>query len=134
MDIKEGCILLIMKPCEESLELRIMSSLHIRMGLPGPDELYYLNLKQGYEGESEFDQRIIPLLDGRLVINDLLLEHHNTLFQIDSLMMSTKSIYLFEVKNYCGDFYVDGERWYSKRIRCCNFNGMNRNCDGCFRI
>ncbi|MCF6409787.1 nuclease-related domain-containing protein [Pseudalkalibacillus salsuginis] len=102
-----------MKPREESLELKIMRSLLIRMGLPGPDELYYLNLKQGFEGESEFDDRIVPLLDGRLVINDLLLEHHNTLFQIDSLMISTKSIYLFEVKNYCGDFYVDGERWYS---------------------
>ncbi|WP_408009949.1 nuclease-related domain-containing protein [Pseudalkalibacillus sp. A8] len=57
-----------------------------------------MNLEKGFQGEVRFDERIAPILNGRLVLNDLLLEHHNTQFQIDSLVISLKTNYLFEVK------------------------------------
>ncbi len=83
------------------------------MNLSAEDEQYCFNLEKGYEGELKFDERLDELLLGRLVLNDLLLEHRNTLFQTDSLLISSGTNYLFEVKNYEGDFYVDGDRWYS---------------------
>jgi hypothetical protein len=41
-------------------------------------------------------------------MNDLLLEHGNTKFQIDSLFIS-KIIHLFEVN------YFEGDRWYTNK-------------------
>lgn len=47
------------------------------------------------------------------IVNDLLLEHQHTMFQIDSLLFSRDLIYLFEVKNYEGNFYIEGDKWHS---------------------
>ncbi|MGP4081098.1 nuclease-related domain-containing protein [Pseudalkalibacillus sp. R45] len=104
---------MILKQREESLELKIMRCLRIRMNLSSEDKLYCYNLEKGYEGELKFDERLEELLPGRLALNDLLLEHRNTLFQNDSLLLSSGKNYLFEVKNFEGDFYVDGDRWCS---------------------
>jgi hypothetical protein len=46
-----------------------------------------------------------------IILNDLLLECKNTLFQIDTLLISQKTIYIFEVKNYEGDYVVNGDIW-----------------------
>ena len=40
-------------------------------------------------------------------------DYSNTLFQIDSLLFTGGCIYLFEVKNYEGDFYIEQDRWYT---------------------
>lgn len=90
-----------------------MRSLNVRMNLAAKDENYYLNLEKGYEGERKFDEWIKSFSDDYLVLNDLLLEYNNTLFQIDSLMISSNKISLFEVKNYEGDFFIEADRWYS---------------------
>ncbi|ARK32633.1 Nuclease-related domain protein [Halalkalibacter krulwichiae] len=47
-----------------------------------------------------------------LILNDLLLKKHNTTFQVDSLIIFQDSIYMFEVKNYEGDYYYESERLY----------------------
>ncbi len=46
-------------------------------------------------------------------MNDMVLELNNTVAQIDSVLISNKTIYLFEVKNYEGDFYIEEDRWYT---------------------
>ncbi|WP_238458072.1 nuclease-related domain-containing protein [Alkalihalobacterium alkalinitrilicum] len=38
---------------------------------------------------------------------------HNTFFQIDTLLITTEKIYLFEVKNYEGDFLIEDDKWYT---------------------
>jgi len=48
-----------------------------------------------------------------LILNDLLLEINNTIFQLDSLLIAQQIIYLFEVKNYEGDYYIKDDQWYS---------------------
>ncbi|WP_053477254.1 nuclease-related domain-containing protein [Cytobacillus solani] len=64
-------------------------------------------------GEKMFDEWIqTNLSKDWLVLHDLLLEYNYTVFQIDLLIISPEVIYLFEVKNYEGDFYFNGERWY----------------------
>jgi hypothetical protein len=48
-----------------------------------------------------------------LILNDLLLESNSTIFQIDSLLIFGNTIYLIEVKNFEGDFYIENEKWYT---------------------
>ncbi|QQZ10345.1 nuclease-related domain-containing protein [Heyndrickxia vini] len=48
-----------------------------------------------------------------LLLNDLLFEHNNTYFQIDSLLILQEIIHLFEVKNYEHDYYIEKEKWYT---------------------
>ncbi|MGM7702438.1 nuclease-related domain-containing protein [Pseudalkalibacillus sp. Hm43] len=97
----------------ESKELKVMRSLGARMDLCEVDRNYLLSLKKGFEGECKFDGLIEPYLDGRIVLNDLLLAHKNTVFQNDSLVMSSSKIVLFEVKNLEGDYYLEGDSWFS---------------------
>ncbi|WP_096185958.1 nuclease-related domain-containing protein [Evansella halocellulosilytica] len=104
---------MIIKSRYESQELKDLRSLNVRMNLEPQARKNYLNLEKGYRGERKFDEWISPLANDRLILNDLLLEHHNTLFQIDSLLISSNSISLFEVKNYEGDFYIKEDDWYS---------------------
>jgi hypothetical protein len=50
-----------------------------------------------------------------LILNDLLLKVNNTLFQIDSLIICSETIYLFEVKNYDGDYLYESDKFYTKQ-------------------
>ncbi|WP_307191422.1 nuclease-related domain-containing protein [Mesobacillus stamsii] len=88
-----------MKTRVESLELQILRMLNSRMSLTPKEHSNYLYLEKGYEGEVIFDHWMEEVENGFLVLNDLLLEHRNTKFQIDSLFLS-KIIRMFEVKNF----------------------------------
>ncbi|WP_346015032.1 nuclease-related domain-containing protein [Metabacillus halosaccharovorans] len=48
------------------------------------------------------------------MLNDLLLNFNNTLFQIDSLPIFPENIYIYEIKNYQGNFYYDSDRLYKQ--------------------
>ena len=104
---------MIIKPREEPLKLKILRSLNSRMDLSAKEKHNYHNLEKGYNGELIFDERIKIISNDRLILNDLLFEYNNTICQIDSLVINSKSIYLFEVKNYEGDYLIEGDRWYS---------------------
>ncbi|WP_121663148.1 nuclease-related domain-containing protein [Metabacillus litoralis] len=95
-------------------ELLILKNLDTRMRLDEKDKQYYANLKKGYEGEVKFDRLIEKLTCECLILNDLLLKQNNTLFQIDTLLITQDSLYLYEVKNYEGDYYYDSDRLYKK--------------------
>lgn len=99
----------------ESLELVTLSLLEPRMKLEQKDKHHYFNLTKGYDGEIVFDGFIKNITTGNLVLSDLLLENNNTTFQIDSLVITQGIIYQFEVKNYEGDYFYEGERL--KRIK-----------------
>ena len=103
---------MIVKSRVESPELQILRMLNARMHLSPKEYSNYLYLEKGYEGEVIFDRWMEEVEKGFLVMNDLLLEHANTKFQIDSLFIS-KIIHLFEVKYFEGDYYMEGDRWYT---------------------
>jgi hypothetical protein len=107
----EECFLIV-KSRVESLELQILRMLNARMHLSPKEHSNYLYLEKGYEGEVIFDQWMEKVEKGFLVLNDLLLEYGNTKFQIDSLFLS-QIIHLFEVKYFEGDYYIEGNRWYT---------------------
>ncbi|MBP1932779.1 nuclease-related domain-containing protein [Ammoniphilus resinae] len=102
------------KPRTESNEFIILKSLNTRMTLSAKDNQHYLHLKKGYEGEFMFDLLTDKLQCECLILNDLLLKSNNTTFQIDSLVILSDTIHLFEVKNYEGDYYYESDRIYKK--------------------
>ncbi|GAE25399.1 hypothetical protein JCM9140_1391 [Halalkalibacter wakoensis JCM 9140] len=104
---------MILKSRNEPVELQVLRSLRLRMRLTNKEESYYLQLDKGYEGEKKFDRWIEPLLADKLLLTDLLLECSNSLFQIDSLLLTSNMIYLFEIKNFEGDFLIEDDKWYT---------------------
>lgn len=93
-----------------SKELKILTALNNRMDLPEKEKQQYWSQLKGFEGELQFDRRIATLETEHLVLSDLLLEVSGSVFQIDSLVIFQDTIYLFEVKNFEGDYYYDGEK------------------------
>lgn len=60
-----------------------------------------------------FDQLTATLQSDKFVLNDLCLEYNNSLFQIDTLIISQETLYPFEVKNFEGDFYYDSGSFFT---------------------
>lgn len=97
----------------EPAELKKLGILNKRMELPEQEKLNYLALKKGYEGEVLFDSFTEKLKLDCLILNNLLLKVNNTLFQIDTLIITQNTIYFFEVKNFEGDFIYEKDRLYT---------------------
>jgi hypothetical protein len=104
----------ILKKRFESDELKRLRYLDVRIVLSDKDSLHYFTIKKGYEGELKFDEwAAVNLPDNWIMINDLLLDYLNTLFQIDSLIYTGEKLYLFNIKNHEGDYYLNDGKWYS---------------------
>ncbi len=94
-------------------ELRIYQILQKRKKLTVDDQRNVTNLKVGYEGEKEFFAFLHRLLPAEtLLLHSLQLSHNGSEFQIDSLLIWQNTIYLFDVKNFTGDFYIQGKNWF----------------------
>ncbi|MBP1940741.1 hypothetical protein J2Z26_000460 [Bacillus luteolus] len=114
MKIQNGGVRLILKQRVESKELRTFRALNARMSLLEKERNYCLNLEKGFVGELDFDLLVSQLSNEKyLALNDLIYDINSKVFQIDSLLISNNTVYLFEVKNYEGDFYIEKDRWYS---------------------
>jgi hypothetical protein len=96
----------------ESKEYKTMKSLYSRMNLSAEEKQHYLNLKKGYEGEVKFDTLTNSLYSKFYILNDLLLKSTNTIFQIDSLLVTQMAIIICEIKTFEGDYYYKDEGFY----------------------
>lgn len=67
---------------------------------------------KGYEGEKQFDHFTDALTSNCMILNDLFLEVDGRVFQLDTTIITAEQIFIFEVKNYVGDFYDEKERLY----------------------
>jgi hypothetical protein len=101
------------KPRLEPLKIILLRSLNARMHLSGKEVSKYTILKKGFEGEQKSDVWLEGLSEEWLIIHDLLLEYNNSKFQIDTLLISQDKIYPLDVKNFEGDYYVEGDKWYT---------------------
>ncbi|WP_440895024.1 nuclease-related domain-containing protein [Amphibacillus sp. Q70] len=109
------------KPRCKSTELLKLASLNLRMSLPEKIRQHYLNLEKGYEGECLFDSLTEKLQCDCLILNDLLLKANQTIFQIDSLIITANKIYCYEIKNMKGDYYYDDDKFFNiTNIECIN--------------
>ena len=104
---------MLLKRRTESDQLLAYRYVNPRKELTEKEAFYYLNLEKGYEGEVKFDQLTETLREDRYIINDLLFEVNNSYFQIDSLIISQRVIYLIDIKNYYGDFYLNSDKLYT---------------------
>lgn len=105
---------MLMKPYIEPMELKLLKHLSKRKNLSSKEKLHYVNLEKGYEGEAKMAAWLENLTSEWIILYDLLLEKNNSFFQIDTILISQHTIYLFEIKNYEGDFFINGENWYTK--------------------
>ncbi|WP_413304247.1 nuclease-related domain-containing protein [Bacillus sp. 1P10SD] len=97
----------------ESDVIKIWRILNARMRLTDDEQKKYLYLEKGFAGEVQFDLYTEKLHSKPLILNDLLLESNNSNLQIDSTLMFPKTIYLFEVKNFEGDYIYENGNFYT---------------------
>ncbi|MBY7142508.1 NERD domain-containing protein [Virgibacillus sp. NKC19-3] len=98
----------------KSKELIILEAVNKRKHLTSKEEKRYLHLKKGYEGEVRFDTITDTLQCDCFILNDLLLEVNNTTFQMDSLIIAPGKMYVYEVKNYEGDYYYQSDKLFKR--------------------
>lgn len=85
-----------------------------RMTFSPEEQELFTNQASGFTGEIHWDQLTVQLKGDCLLLNDLRLEVMGTTFQIDALLLLGNKIYLYEVKNFKGDYYyADGKLFLS---------------------
>jgi len=67
--------------------------------------------KKGFDGEKLFDFKLEELKIDCLILRDLFYEINNEHFQIDTLLILHSTTYLFEVKNYSGEYNIIQGKW-----------------------
>ncbi|SEN90729.1 Nuclease-related domain-containing protein [Amphibacillus marinus] len=77
------------------------------------EQLNYLeHLQLGYEGEVQLGQAIQQSKVNGVYLQDLLISINQTEVQIDALIVKNQQLYVLEVKNYQGDYYLENDCWY----------------------
>lgn len=104
---------MVIKPYEESKKLQFFRILYTRYEPNEEQKQYYESLIKGDEGERQFAELLKKVKNGSLIIHDLLLEEQNSSFQSDAFLVSQKTLHLFEVKNFFGDYYIESGNWYT---------------------
>ncbi|GEK90977.1 nuclease-related domain-containing protein [Alkalibacterium kapii] len=100
---------MIIKERSKSISHLILESLNKRSRLTSLEKTQYDNQVKGYSGEKAFDLKAAKTNLPGLMINDLLLSTRDTYYQIDSLLVTDDHIYLYEIKNYYGQYhYTNG--------------------------
>jgi hypothetical protein len=96
---------MILKPRKVPINLRIRRYLKLRMSFTDGNLRNFLADEKGYEGECQFDHLIAQSPACTYPqLQDILLQWHNSPFQIDSVLISPHKIYLFDVKIIKGKF------------------------------
>lgn len=106
--------IIIVKDRSKSVSYRVMESLNYRTDLSLSEIRIYQNQVKGFEGEQCFDEIMTFHNPRGFVINDLLIGTQETFYQIDSLLITSDHIYLYEVKNYSGSYYYKDGVIHSK--------------------
>lgn len=95
----------ILKARQPSDLLRGLNYLDKRFELKEPEKRYLINLQKGLSGETAFDDKINQHIDKQaIVLNDLLLLNKGLSFKVDSLLIASHGVYIFEIRNYVGRY------------------------------
>lgn len=105
---------MILKERKKSVQHRVLESLDARKVLLFSEKTQFENQIKGYNGEKQFDEELERADVEGLIINDLLLKSTDTYYQIDSLLITTDHLYLYEIKNYTGTFQFRDGNLYSE--------------------
>lgn len=103
--------------------LLLFETLRHRMNLSSVEQQRYDRLYKGFIGELKLGSYFSDVnLEKVLPLFGLLVESGETEFQVDCLILTSDTVYLLEVKNYAGDYYIDNDKIYSVRTRNEIFN------------
>jgi len=124
MDVK-GVVL--MNQFTIPLPLLIYDTLATRTTLTPKQRSYYDQLSKGYLGEKKLQsiirensyQNIIPLFGH-------IFEVGQTEIQIDCLLITANTIYLLEVKNYTGEYYINNNQIFHLQSHREIYNPLNQ--------
>lgn len=95
------------------ITLQIMESLEHRMSFTYQNRKYLRILQEGHLGETTLDKLTDSLGNQFLVLNDLYLKpKFSKAFQIDALIVAQQTIYLYEIKNYSGEYFYGEEMFF----------------------
>lgn len=96
----------------KSETLLLLESLVVRMGYNEQVMKYLSREKKGHHGESLLWELLLHINPDHLVISDLYFETHDgQKFQIDHLMVIGNILFVYEVKNYEGDWEYGDEQF-----------------------
>lgn len=93
----------------KSLSLQHFQSLEGRTTFTKEQSSTFHRLTNGYNGEMKWAHLV---QDKLFSLFDLHLQSGESEFQLDHLLLSEQSLYLFEVKNFEGDYVLNDEQWY----------------------
>ncbi|UOQ86807.1 nuclease-related domain-containing protein [Gracilibacillus salinarum] len=94
------------------LELQVFEYISRRKSLSEAESNKYRKLRRGYEGEVLFESYVTGLSDQLLSIGDIWLSCNGKFFQIDHLLFGKNTIYLYEIKNFPGEYYYENDKLY----------------------
>jgi len=96
---------MILKSRSKSTTQRVLEYLNVRTKLQYEVKIKLKNQIKGFEGEEYFDSYLEEAGDKGIILNDLVINYNGNIFQLDSLLILNEKIYIFEIKNYSGNFY-----------------------------
>lgn len=95
------------------ITLQIMEALEHRMPFTHSNRKYLTKMQEGYIGEMTLDKQTGNLGDQFLVLNDLYLKpSFSKSFQIDTLIIGLQTLYIYEIKNYSGEYFYGDEMFF----------------------
>ncbi|SFM46959.1 Nuclease-related domain-containing protein [Gracilibacillus orientalis] len=101
-----------MKQRQKPYELQIYEALLYRKVFSSEEMRKYRILQKGYEGELQFDRCVENLPGEYLRLRDLWLPHRYKFFQIDYGLIINNTFFLYELKNYKGEFFYENDKLY----------------------
>lgn len=98
-------IKIIIKQRQKTNLLIALELLDKRLTLPYKEKQYLTTLSKGFEGEVAFDFLLNKSIACDAIrLNDLSLVIGHTSIQVDSLLITSDAIFLYEIKNYEGNY------------------------------
>ncbi|UJF15599.1 NERD domain-containing protein [Jeotgalibaca sp. MA1X17-3] len=95
-------------------ELFVLQILEQRMSLSSPLKHRLYTLQVGYDGEIIFDKWLLAMEWDSIVIHDLRIKQNFSEVQIDTLVITNKKIFIFEIKNFIGEYYWESQTLFKK--------------------
>ena len=93
---------------------KVLALLRVRGKLSELEEARLYRLEKGHEGERHFAEMLSEALhQSYITLYGIMLEHNDSLFQIDSMIISQGTIYLLDIKYYSQEYYYHHNDFYS---------------------
>lgn len=94
--------------------LLVYETLLSRKNISPQEKQYYHRLRKGFIGEKRLEAFInAENHNNTITLYDCLFEQDSREFQVDCLLITARTIFLLEVKNYSGDYSMDNNKLYN---------------------